>query len=182
MDLLPLGPTVPAGGSKYRRLGSYALPRTDRNARFQTKRTYTQNQNWFKSYHTVKDKRKDQCDPKQPFPRKSLTSDTPTPEDKPVLLGSEVSSGQSDMPFLRFTTKEQLRTRPRCVCSPLNSAHNLLPQPSSICLPAMANTWALKYVSGLRMGHSQAFWGLPLPRSYGVPPSHPLQIPATACH
>lgn len=28
MDLLLSGPTVPAGGSKYRRLGSYALPRT----------------------------------------------------------------------------------------------------------------------------------------------------------
>lgn len=39
-------------------------------------------------------KERDQYDLKQPFPRKSLTSDyTPTSEDKPVLLGSEVSSG-----------------------------------------------------------------------------------------
>lgn len=28
MDLLPSSPTVPAGRSKHRRLGSYALPRT----------------------------------------------------------------------------------------------------------------------------------------------------------
>lgn len=50
----------------------------------------------------------------------------------------------SDIPFLRFTSKEQLRARPRCICSPRNSAHDLLPQPSSICLPAIVNNLGFK--------------------------------------
>lgn len=182
MDLLPLSPTVPAGGSKHRRLGSYALPRTqqkyqvpnDENLHIESKLIQV-------IPYGERQKQRDQYDPKQPFPRKSLTSDyTPTPEDKPVLLGQRSLVAHSDIPFLRFTSKEQLRTRHRCVCSPLHFS----PQPPSPAIlhpsTCCGEYLSLKYVSGLRM--SQEFWGLPLPRSCGVPPSHPLQIPATACH
>lgn len=175
MDLLPSSPTVPAGGSKHRRLGSYALPRTTEIPG--SKRWELTHRIKTDSSHTIrwKTKERDQYDLKQPFPRKSLTSDhTPCLRTSQCCWGHRSLVAHSDIPFLRFTSKEQLRTRPRCVCSPSTFS----PQPPfpAIChLPAMMNIWALKYVSGLRMGHVPSILGtffLPTPTD----PSHCLSL------
>lgn len=173
MDLLPSSPTVPAGGSKHRRLGSYALPRTTEIPG--SKRWELTHRIKTDSSHTIrwKTKERDQYDLKQPFPRKSLTSDhTPCLRTSQCCWGHRSLVAHSDIPFLRFTSKEQLRIRPRCVCSPSTFS----PQPPfpAIChLPAMMNIWALKYVSGLRMGHVPSILGsffLPTPyRSQPLP-------------
>lgn len=93
MDLLPSSPTVPAGGSKHRRLGSYPLPGTqqkyqvpnDENLHLESKLIQV-------IPYGERQKERDQYDLKQAFPRKSLTYLHTASEGKPVLLGSEVSS------------------------------------------------------------------------------------------
>lgn len=94
MDLLPSSPTVSAGGSKHRRLGSYAKNTTEINQVPNDENLHVESKLIQVIPYGERQKERDQYDLKQPFPRKSLTSDyTPTSEDKPVLLGSEVSSG-----------------------------------------------------------------------------------------
>lgn len=105
-----------------------------------------------------------------------------TPEDKPVLLGSESPVAQPDTPILRFTSKEQLRTRPcvepphsnkfcRCVSRPLNTV-----TPSSPThLPPVH---LLRWILGLRVciwpqdGWCSKHFGTSSPQAC-VPPSHP---------
>lgn len=68
----------------------------NRNTRFQMMRTYTESKLIQVIPYGERTKERDQYDLKQPFHRKSLTSDCTPVEDtrgKPVLLGSEVSSG-----------------------------------------------------------------------------------------
>lgn len=177
MDLLPSSPTVPAGGSKHRRLGSYALPRTqqryqvpnDENLHIESKLIQV-------IPYGERQKERDQYDLKQPFPRKSLTSDyTPRLRTSQCCWGQRSLVAHSDIPFLRFTTKEQLRTRPRCVCSPLNFS----PPPPS---PAILH---LSTCYDEYLGFKVCIWPQDgsHPKHFGdVPPCHSLQIPATACH
>lgn len=127
MDLLPSSPTVPAGGSKHRRLGSYALPRTteipgsNENLHIESKLIQV-------IPYGERQKERDQYDLKQAFPRKSLTCDyTPHLRASQCCWGQRSLVAHSDIPLLRYTSKEQLRTRPRCVGSPLNFS----PQPPS---------------------------------------------------
>lgn len=135
MDLLPSSPTVPAGGSKHRRLGSYALPRTqqkyqvpnDENLHIESKLIQV-------IPYGERQKERDQYDLKQAFPRKSLTYDyTPHLRASQCCWGQRSLVAHSDIPLLRYTSKEQLRTRPRCVCSPLNFSPQL-PSPAILHL------------------------------------------------
>lgn len=135
MDLLPSSPTVPAGGSKHRRLGSYALPRTqqkyqvpnDENLHIESKLIQV-------IPYGERQKERDQYDLKQAFPRKSLTCDyTPHLRASQCCWGQRSLVAHSDIPLLRYTSKEQLRTRPRCVCSPLNFSPQL-PSPAILYL------------------------------------------------
>lgn len=140
MDRLPSSPTVPAGGSKHRRLGSYALPRT------QQKYQVPNDENLHVESKLIqvipygeRQKERDQYDLKQAFPRKSLTWDyTPHLRVSQCRWGQRSLVAHSDIPLLRYTSKGQLRTKPRCVCSPLNFSPQL---PSPAILPSVYLLW-----------------------------------------
>ena len=106
----------------------------NRNTRFQTMRTYTWNQNWFKSYHTVRDKRKEiNMIWNKQFPGSHWRDYTPHMRASQCCWGQRSLVAHSDIPLLRYTSKEQLRTGPRCVCSPLNFSPQL-PSPAILHL------------------------------------------------
>lgn len=134
-------------------------------------------------------KERDQYDLKQPFTGSHwllTAAQSRTPEDEPALLGSESPVAQPDTPILRFTSKEQLRTRPcvelphsnkfcKCVSRPLNTMTPSSP-PISTCPPATVNT-GFRVVPGLRMVAFQALWcflsaGLVFPPPTPTDPSH----------
>lgn len=187
MDLLSSSPTMPAGGSKQ----EAGFLCTAKNT------TETPGSKWWEltnriktdSSHTIwwKDKRKEinmiWNNHSQEVTDFWLQPQSRTPEDKLALLGSESPVAQPDIPILRFTSKEQLRTRPcvelphsnkfrRCVSSPLNTATHPPPPPIFHLSTCYCEYWVWEYASGLRMGDIPSTLALPLRRPC-VPPSHP---------
>lgn len=176
-------PTVPAGGSKHRRLGSYALPRTqqkyqvpnDENLHIESKTD---------SSHTIRWKKRKEINMirNNHFPGSHWLLTIP-----PHLRTSQCCWGQrslvahSDIPFLRLTSKEQLRTRPRCVCSPLNFS----PQPPSPAILPLSTCygeylgfkvyiWPQDVPSILGTSSPQVLWCSSFPPS--TDPSHCLSL------
>lgn len=175
MDLLPSSPTVPAGGSKHRRLGFYALPRTqqkhqvpnDENLQIESKliqvipygeRTKGKRSIWSET--TIH--------------RKSLTSDcSPSLGHLRIsrLLGSESPVANPEV-YQQGAAEDQALCGTahsnkfcRCVSRPLNTATHPPPPPARWTLGLGVCTWPQ---NGWHSKHS----ALPLCRPC-VPPSHP---------
>lgn len=184
MDLLPSSPTVPAGGSKHRRLGFYALPRTqqkhqvpnDENLQIESKliqvipygeRTKGKRSIWSET--TIH--------------RKSLTSDcSPSLGHLRIsrLLGSESPVANPEV-YQQGSAEDQALCGTahsnkfcRCVSRPLNTATHTPPPPATV------NTgFGSMYLASERVTFQALCTSSLQALCSSLPPQ---QIPATACH